>query len=1198
MARNTSPKGSNQRAEAQISQWDEDDWDQDDVAGHRARRLLSRSNSGFHRLGDNFAALRRWTTGERWVRRLAVVIAVLAVIFAGCFGGLWWRLGAGPINLDVATPWLAAAIEDNIGHGNTVEVGGTQIERAGRIRIAVRIRDIVVRDRDHAIVASAPKAEVKLSGTALLMGRLRAESLNLVDAELAVRITPDGQVTVSAGDTAKPLATGVASKRDAGIAPTFPRQGAAAAPSDAAPATPEATQNGLLAGLDWLDSLSLTGLDGQNLNEIGLKNGNLVVDDQQRGNKWTFDNISLSLRRPSSGGVALRLGEEGAHPWSLQVVVGPQSNGVRSVDLRADKVPAANILLAMRVKDLTYSANLPLSGELKGELGRDGLPTYFRGKITAGAGNIIDSDTPDYPMAIDSAEMSVEWDSGRRVLVAPFKIVSGANRITLLAHLEPPNGNITDWQAGFSGGTIVLAGIDNEPPLIFNRIAIGMRFDTERKRVLLTQADISNGEIGVAGTGNIDYSGEARLQLGFAGTPMSASALKRMWPTLIVPEVREWVIERIERGTLQRIEVGVNSPVRNLSRKGPPIPDDGLAVNIVASGVTVHPVNEMPSVRDADLKARVTGRTALVTIGQGVADTPAGRKINISDFSFEVPDMAPKPSPSKVKFKVDCPVPAAAEILASDRLSDVSGTLIDPNASKGTVAATITLGLPVTGSLTKADTTWAVTADLGGFAVDKLVMNQKLEANTLKVVANNSGYQVKGDVKINGQQASLDYRKPNEGDADIKLQATLDDASRARLGLDLGPAMSGALPVKLTGKIGSGDHDSKLGIEADLTSLRLDNILPGWVKVPGKSGKATFSVVKKEQSTLFQDIVVDGGGVSIKGSLEVDQNGDLLNANFPVYSPTEGDKTSLKAERGTDGVMKVTMRGDVFDGRGFLKSAMSGKDADPKSKTKNIDFDFDLKLGAVAGFNGEALRSVDSKFSRRNGNVKAFTLNGKVGRDTPLTGELRGRSQGQARELIILQTNDAGAFLRFVDTYSKVTSGQLTLAMEPPSVDPGAREGLINVRDFSVKGEAALERAAAGGPAGGSNGISFSALRAEFTRQSGQFTIREGVVKGPIVGATIEGSIDYVGNTVRMSGTFVPMYGLNNMFGQIPIVGLFLGGGSNEGLIGVTYEVVGTPGQPVLRVNPISAMAPGVLRKIFEFNTGKQNNQIDFPPNN
>jgi hypothetical protein len=1207
MPRNTPPKGSSPPADAQLSQWEDADWDQDqdEAACDRARQLLARSNSGFDRLGDRFGGLRRWLAGERWVKRLAVVSAVLLVIFAVCFGGLWWRLGAGPINLEMATPWLAAAIEENIGHGNTVEVGGTQIERAGRIRIAVRIRDIIVRDRDHAVVASAPKAEVRLSGTALLMGRLRAESLNLVDAELAVRIAPDGTVTVSAGDTAKPLATGVASKKEAGIAPTFPRQvvvppltSAAVPPSSGTlsvpPVTvPDNTQSGLLAGLDWLDSLSLTGLDGQNLNEIGLKNGNLIVDDQQRGNKWTFENITLSLRRPSGGGVALSVGEDGKNAWSLRVVVGPPANGVRSVDIHADKVSTTNILLALRMKDLTYSADLPLTGDLTGELGRDGLPTYFRGKITAGAGHIIDSDTPDYPMAIDSAEVSLEWDSGRRVLVAPFKIISGPNRITLLAHLEPPNDSVADWQLGFSGGTIVLAGDDGDQPLIFNRIAIGLRFDTDKKRVLLTQADISNGEIGVAGTGSVDYAGEPRLTLGFAGTPMSASALKRMWPILVVPEVREWVTDRVERGSLQSIEIGVKSPVRNLSRRGPPIPDEGLSVNIVASGVTLRPVDELPLVRDADLKARVTGRTATVTIGQAAADTPTGRKLAISNLVFEVPDMAPKPSPAKVSFRIDGPVPAVAEILASDRLSEFSGTLIDPNSSKGSVSALVTLGLPIKRELTKADTTYSIVADLGGFAADKLVMNQKLEATTLKVIANNAGYQVKGDVKINGQAASLDYRKPNEGDADIKLQATLDDASRARLGFDLGPAVSGTIPLKLSGKIG---ETSRMGIEADLTALKLDNVLPGWVKLPGKTSRAVFNVVQKQQSTRLEDIVIDGGGASIKGSLEIDQNGDLMNVNFPTYSPSEGDKTSLKAERGTDGMLKVTMRGDVFDGRGFLKSIISGKDADPKNKTKNIDFDADLKLGAVAGFNGEAVRSVDCKFTRRNGTIRSLALTGKLGRDTPLTADLRGRSQG--RDVIYLETNDAGAFFRFTDTYAKMTGGQLALAMDPPTVDPRAKEGLINVSDFSIKGETSLDRVAAGGSAGVPNGISFSRLRAEFTRQNGQLTIREGVVKGPTIGATIEGSIDYPGNQVRMSGTFVPMYGLNNMFGQLPILGLFLGGGTNEGLIGVTYEVVGTPGQPVLRVNPISAMAPGVLRKIFEFNTGKQSNPVEFPPNN
>ena len=64
----------------------------------------------------------------------------------------------------------------------------------------------------------------------------------------------------------------------------------------------------------------------------------------------------------------------------------------------------------------------------------------------------------------------------------------------------------------------------------------------------------------------------------------------------------------------------------------------------------------------------------------------------------------------------------------------------------------------------------------------------------------------------------------------------------------------------------------------------------------------------------------------------------------------------------------------------------------------------------------------------------------------------------------------------------------------------------------------------------------------------------------------------------------MPLYGLNNMFGQIPIVGLFLGGGSNEGMFGITYEVSRPDRQSARRcVNPISAMAPGMLRKFFEF---------------
>jgi hypothetical protein len=59
--------------------------------------------------------------------------------------------------------------------------------------------------------------------------------------------------------------------------------------------------------------------------------------------------------------------------------------------------------------------------------------------------------------------------------------------------------------------------------------------------------------------------------------------------------------------------------------------------------------------------------------------------------------------------------------------------------------------------------------------------------------------------------------------------------------------------------------------------------------------------------------------------------------------------------------------------------------------------------------------------------------------------------------------------------------------------------------------------------------------------------------------------------------------------GQLPLLGLFLGG-EKEGLVGITNEVVCRPGNPVLRINPISALAPGLLRKVFEFPATNDNN--------
>ena len=134
----------------------------------------------------------------------------------------------------------------------------------------------------------------------------------------------------------------------------------------------------------------------------------------------------------------------------------------------------------------------------------------------------------------------------------------------------------------------------------------------------------------------------------------------------------------------------------------------------------------------------------------------------------------------------------------------------------------------------------------------------------------------------------------------------------------------GAVPVKLSGRIGSGDRESRFNVEADLTTAKLENLLPGWVKPAGKPARAMFLMTKDKNAIRFDDLLVDGPGVLAKGTAELDANGELVAANFPVFATSDGDKASVKASRGADGALKVEMRGDVYDGRNFIKTALAG----------------------------------------------------------------------------------------------------------------------------------------------------------------------------------------------------------------------------------------------------------------------------------
>ncbi|HXW24581.1 MAG TPA: hypothetical protein VEK73_07540 [Xanthobacteraceae bacterium] len=1122
--------------------------------------------------------------------KVAFALGVVACLGVIALSALWLRLASGPLSLDMVTPWLTAAIEERLGGRHHVAVGGTQIERTEQGHMAVRLRDVVVRDPDGAVVATAPKAEVGISVASLLVGQIRPQRLSLIGAGMAVRIEQDGQVTVFAGADQRPIA-------GPSLAPPVPEGAISILPPAPAPGAPKpapARQGGLAELLGWLDRLDALGLDGQGLTEIGIKSGTIAVDDRRNGKHWEFANIDLSLTRPATGSVALALASTGADgPWSLAATVTPHPDGRRLIEAVVRDVSPKDLLLALRVNSGTIEADTPISATLRAEVGPDAAPLALEGQVVIGAGLLVDPHERLARLRIDEAQVGLRWDAEQRLLLTPIEISTGANHISLLGQVEPPRTRGGPWGVAVTGGRVELGSLDrrSEPPLVLDRIAMRGRIDPAAHRIEVERAEIAGGSLVVTGAGVLDSSGtEPRLTGSLSSTPMTGAALKQLWPPFVVDKIRAWCDEHILGGQVDHMVMSVNAPLNTMRPGGPPVPDDGLSVEINASGAVIQPFEALQPIRDADMTVRVIGRTASVKVGRATYVLPSsGRKLTLSNGAFEVADTHPNPPYSRTHFRVDGAVDAAAELVSAGPLRSGATIQLDPATSRGTFVAQVTLGMPV-GLELVGTVAYGVEADVANLAVERMVRGQKLEANTVHVTANPQGVQLKGDVRIAGTPLSIDYKKPvGDADAEIRMQTTLDDAARARFSADLGAMVGGPIPVKLGGRIGSGDHESRFAVDVDLLQAKITDLLPGWVKNAGKPCRATFTLVDRGRTYRLEDLVISGPGIQVKGTVELDNDGEVVLANFPTFALSDGDKASLRAERASDGSMKVTMRGDVYDGRGFVKGAMSGP-GDENAKPSARDVDLDIKVGALVGFNGEALRNVELHMSRRGGQIRSFGVNAKVGRDSTLLGDLRAYSNG--RQVVFFQTNDAGALFRLTDTYPKIVGGQMWIAMDPPTPEQTPQDGHISVSNFTVRGEPALERIAGGAapPEAGAthpqppgNGVDFTEMRVNFTKAPGKLSIRDGVVHGVAVGATLEGYIDYGHEDVRMHGTFVPAYALNNMFAQPPVLGFILGGSQKEGLFGITYEVVGSPHAPTLRVNPMSAIMPGISRKIFEF---------------
>jgi hypothetical protein len=500
-----------------------------------------------------------------------------------------------------------------------------------------------------------------------------------------------------------------------------------------------------------------------------------------------------------------------------------------------------------------------------------------------------------------------------------------------------------------------------------------------------------------------------------------------------------------------------------------------------------------------------------------------------------------------------------------------AGLTLDPATVKGHADGDLALDLKLGKTARPEDTQFHASGALDDLQIEKFLADEKFESATASFEADRNQLKISGDGQLLGAATHVDVARAPGEEGSATITFALDAAGRAKRGLNFSSWLTGPLPIKLKAPLTRASAE----VEIDLTPAGVDNFVPGLSKPAGKPGKATFLIKPSPEGASLSNIAIELGVPMFRGSAQMDPDGAVASATITQARIAPGDDFKVDVVNGPASV-KISARGASLDSRAFVKSILEGTSS---GQTAAKDFDLDAKIASVVGSNKQAITNMELTASRRGGETRLGTLRGRIG-DGAVTATGGG---GETR----IATSDAGALLRFANLYSHLEGGDLNLLLRARG---DASAGEATLTDFVLRDEPAFRQLVSAAPQRTSEGgaahvdaarVHFEKMTASFERTPGKLAIQDAVIYNPSIGLTAQGGIDFEHNQVDLSGSFVPAYTVNTMLTKIPLVGLLLSGGDNDGVFGLSYRVHGSMSSPTLTVNPLSAIAPGILRRIL-----------------
>jgi hypothetical protein len=573
--------------------------------------------------------------------------------------------------------------------------------------------------------------------------------------------------------------------------------------------------------------------------------------------------------------------------------------------------------------------------------------------------------------------------------------------------------------------------------------------------------------------------------------------------------------------------------------------------------------------------------------------------MNLTSGNVTVTNLTnPNPTMILIDANADSPISGILDYIYTEPVSlkDVIG--IDPKMVKGTGNANVKLTVPGTDEINMDDVDVAVTGSINNVLLPKIVSGMDITGGPYNIVVDDGEFRFKGAGQIAGRNASFDYKefldqKSAPYNFNLIARIDTDKVFRETMGIKISDFVDGVVPTDIEYKEEK-DKSAIIDVSSNLTNARVVVSPIGYEKPIGRAGFATAKVyMKGDQVQKIDALNIAIGNDKALGTLQFGKVGnmhDVASGAFSMVQLGDVNNFALNFKQTSPNKFQFDIKGPSVDGRGFIGKKDSGQSS---SSTSSIESIVTVETPKLRGGDraDQIIRNARINADiNQNGDLRRLDFTGIVGKNDSVSVQIKPNASGL--NSLSINTKNAGAFLDAFDIYNNMRGGELNIqAAQISGLGLNDFRGNADIRNFKIVKAPILAKLINAFSLSGlgallnNEGMDFARMRAEFdwrdSKNGRVINVRNGKTSGSSIGLTFGGVLNQDKDTIDISGTVVPIAGVNKIVSKIPLVGELLTGGKDGGIIAATYAVKGTPEKPDVFVNPLSVLAPGFLRSIL-----------------